>query len=223
MDAQLAEIIESERAGILAEIGMVKLLPLVAINDILELGRIPSAARYPAPAAIRPLDKDEAKGWVLDCPRLGYKSFWASTSDGDYRDHYKEFLRIEHGYSGAVPKDLEVDHLYNQARASIYDFRFLRMFLVPASPNRSHGGGYEASITESEARRDVGDMKIMDEIGFMKFMGIKSPRRGKPLTPAQEDHLRRVSASTGIDYTELVANVQRLMQKANSGWAAKMP
>src|SRR5262249_28894800 len=151
---------------------------------------------------------------------LQYKSFWALTSDDRYRDHYKEFLKAEHNYAGPVPADLDVDHLYNRARGSIYEFNYIRMFLVPSSPNSSHGGGYEASITSSEAKRDVGDRKIMDEIVFMKFMGVKSPRLGKPLTLAQQQHLQAVAAATGIPYAGLIGIVQRLMQKANSGWAA---
>jgi hypothetical protein len=221
MDSQLAHIVETERAGILAEIALTNVLPLIAVNDITILRNVPSIARWNAPATLHALDAgDPAKGWVLDCPRLQYKSFWALTTDDKYRDHYKEFLWNEHRYDGLVPGDLDVDHLFNRARGSIYNFTYIRMFLVPSSPNSSHGGGYEASITSSEPNRDVGDRKIMDEVVFMKFMGVKSPRFGRPLTLAQQQHLQSVAASTGIAYLELLANVQGLMQKANSGWAA---
>lgn len=221
MAPNLTAIIDGERVGIVAEIGLTQILPIVALNDIGLLHTVPGVARWKAPATVRPLNSQKpGDGWVLDCPTLKYKSFWALAADNDYRDHYKAFLLAEHHYAGPLPDDLHVDHLYNRARALMYGLKYIRMFLLPQSPNTSHGGGYEASITVSEAKRDVSDIRKMDEIVFMKFMGMKSPRVGKSLTAAQQQHLKAVAASTGIDFAELVGIVQRLMQKANSGWAA---
>lgn len=221
---RLEQIIAQERKGILAEIKLLNdALPLVALkNDLEILRRVPSRARWEAPAILEPLDiKDATMGWVFSCPKLNYKSFWVLTSDNSYRDHYQLFLDRHHGYRRPIPDTFDVDHMYNRDRAKTYSYTYLRTFLVPYSPNKSHGAGYEASIGYSEAERDVSDMRTLDEIGYMKFMGIMSPRIGKPLTRQQKAHLKRVAVSTGLPYEDLERSVGELMAKANSGWAAK--
>jgi hypothetical protein len=223
MGVLLEEIIDQERAGMLAESALMgHLLPIVALNDIALLSQIPTQARWRAPATITPLDAGSpSSGWVLDCPKFNYRSFWVETADDDYRSHYLAFLRQRQGYGfNHLSTTYDVDHLYNRDRAKMYGYKYIRTFLIQYSPNRSHGAGYEASIGESEALRRVSDIRKMDEVGFMKFMGVKSPRGNKPLTDAQKAHLMAVATMTGLSYEELLRNVTELMAKARSSWAS---
>ena len=222
MATHLATIVTEERAGLAREEAISGLLPIVALSDLSVLRRIPTVVRWNHPVVLRPLDSAAlGGGWVLECPSLRYASLWVRTADDSYRARYLAFLQQVHGFGGAeIPPGWDVDHLYNRARGLHYGYRYLRLMLVSDSVNRSHGAGFEKAIGISEADRNIGPIRKMDEIGYMKFMGIRAPRRGKQLDSDQKRHLLDTAAASGLPYEELLRNVLTAMERAYSGWAA---
>jgi hypothetical protein len=236
MGLDLEQIIAQERAGILAE--MRTFWPFIAMNDVTEAMETPTTLRSSAPLELQPFEG----GYVQTCRAHNYKSFWAATDDKQYRKHYGAFLKAHHGLdvansaaAGAF-KRYHVDHMFNKARAKSLGgseplaetlnelgarYRYIRMFLIEPGANMSHGSVYEGPLSQSERYRHVRGSRMLDLVNYMKFCGIKAPRRNAPLDPWQLGWLSRIAPALGTTPVKLEGEIQELVAKAYSGWAAR--
>lgn len=220
MSLTLAAVKDRERDALLAEylfpngvLGNVQVPPYAAIPDIRTLTTTPSQLRARHPVFIEPFPgNDTAAGFVQLCPGLDYKFLWLLPEDEGYRTTYEAFLRKYHGLAD-MPGGYDVDHLFNRARASDFGLAFVRMVLLAPGENRSHGAGYEASRTRGHIGAR-GRARGIDEIMLLKLCGIRSPRKGRPLTAEMYTHIQRIAALFGISPLEIERNIRELMEVA---------
>ena len=211
-----------ERKGLCAETRLSGVLPFVAVNDPAVISRVPTLLRSRHPASVRPLPGSRSGALIQDCPSLSYSSLWVAAENDDYQSDYLLFLRSRLRQNlPAIPSGFHVDHLYNRARARQYGLAWIRTALVPASVNTSHGAGYEKTITKAEALRERRDMKTMDEITCMKFLGFSSPLKGQSLHQNVEAYVRFAAQAFGLPEEEVRRNILELMEKAASNWAGR--
>jgi len=210
-----------ERNGLCSETRLSGVLPFVAVNDPAIIARVPTILRSRHPATIRPLSGSRSGALIQDCPSLGYNSLWVATENDNYQSDYLLFLGSQLPQTlAAIPRGFHVDHLYNRARARQYGLAWIRTTLVPAGVNTSHGAGYEKTITKGEALRERRDMKTMDEITCMKFLGFSSPLKGQSPNQGVEAYVRFAAQAFGLPEAEVRRNILELMEKAASQWAA---
>ena len=216
MSANLDGFIDQQRAAILAESALTGLLPMVALDSIeilrdkarVMMGITPPARLVSIGSPIR--------GWVQDTK--AYKFFWAETENNYYRDDYLEFLNEHCGFSlNSIPDIYDIDHLFNRERARTVGLRWIRMFPVRRSPNRSHGAAYEKAATNNAAGRPGRNIRNMDELSLMKFLDIKSPGKSRHLSAIQKAHLTRMATLFGLRQDVLVQNVQQMLGRAYDG------
>ncbi len=214
-----AEIRAMERAALLGEyaipIGRIGLNipPYVAIPEISILTSTPSAIRQVHPLVIKPFPTPDLNcGFVQICPTLNYVFLWLPPEDEHYRDVYGQFLDAYHGVKEPMT-GFDVDHLFNRARAIAMRLKFVRMVLLGPGENRSHGASYEAARTKGGVGTE-GLERGIDEVTLMKLCGVRSPRKGRPLTAAMQAHIARIAATFGIPPLEIERNIRELMEVA---------
>jgi len=218
----LAEVLEREKNALIAETQIAQCPPLVAVNNIEDVARVPSKLRWDHPTTVSALVGAKGVAFVVDCPSLNSTVLWVGSYNREYRSDYLHFLNATYQLGiTAIPKAFDVDHLYNQSRAQVYGLKFIRMALVGYAANRSHGGSYEKDITTNEAMRERNDMKLMDEITSMKYFGYLSPLRDDPRDSEVEAYAIFAASKLGLDATEIRKSVQYLRQKASMPWARK--
>ena len=104
---------------------------------------------------------------------------WMDPATDGYRDLFGRFLRQHWGLAiGLTGSGYDVDHLYNRARAKVYGYTRVRMFLVRAEINRDHGRSWEKQIGAAERTRHVKIMKLLDGMSELKTLGIPPVRDG---------------------------------------------
>ncbi len=215
----LADVMKQERDAIMVEylfpqgpFSKVTVPPYSAIPDISVLVETPWHLRSRHPLTIRPFANH---GFAQICPTLGYKFLWTAPENDKYREDYFAFLKEYYGVTiSALPREIHVDHLFNRARGIALGLRFIRMMLLPGSINMSHGAAYEKSRTKGIVGA-AGRQRSIDPILLMKLYGIRSPRKGKELTPEMTNHARRIAAMLNISGQEAEQDIKDMMEVAN--------
>src|SRR4051812_27460512 len=116
----LAAVIGREHDALAAETRIARCPPLVAVNDMDDVSRVPSALRWNHSAAITSLPESDDAAFIVDCPSLNSTVLWVATNSNKYRVHYRNFLNTTYGLElSAIPSRYDVDHLYNRSRAQI--------------------------------------------------------------------------------------------------------
>jgi hypothetical protein len=218
----VAGVIQREHDALAAETRSAQCPPLVAVNNMDDVARVPSKLRWNHPATVTPLQNSRGLAFVVDCPSLESTALWVATGNDDYREDYLRYLRSAFQLDiSKVPASYDVDHLYNRSRARMYGLRFIRLALVAGAANRSHGGAYEKDITTNEELRVRKDMKLMDEISCMKYFGFLSPLRNDPRENEIQAYVNFASTKLGLDPAQVRESVLYLREKASTPWARK--
>jgi hypothetical protein len=152
------------------------------------------------------------KALVQHCPTLGYRFLWCHVDNNSYRRHYVRFLQHEYKWGrSSLPRDWHVDHAFNRARARDLELNWVRMMLLPGSINMSHGAGYEKGRTRSPIPGTAGRDRKLDEVTLAKASGLKSPRRGEPLSAELEAYARRIAHKHGLPAQVVIDNIYELL------------
>lgn len=220
--ANVAEVIRREHDALALETRIAQCPPIVAVNDINEVARVPRCLRDSHPTSVTALAGAKGKAFVVDCPSLESTALWVGSANNDYRDDYLVYLNSKYKLEiTQIPREYDVDHLYNQARALLYGLQFLRVGLVGYKANRSHGASVEKDLTVNEALRVHKSMKVMDEIASMKYFGFLSPTRTKPRESEIGAYANFAATKLGLDPEQVKDSVAYLRQKASTPWAKK--
>jgi hypothetical protein len=218
----VAAVIKREHDAVAAETLLAHCPPLVAVNSIEEVARVPTRLRCDHKATVTALPQARGAAFIIDCPTLNSKALWVGTNNDYYRQDYLNFLNASYELGiDAIPAPYDVDHLYNRNRAQTYGLKFLRLALVGYSPNRSHGAAYEKDVTKNEAMRVRRDVKLMDEITSMKYFGFLSPLRADPRDSEIAAYATFAASKLGLDPAEVRNSVLYLREKASTPWARK--
>lgn len=218
----VAEVIRGEQDALARETRIAQCPPIVALNSMEGVARVPSSLRYYHKTSVSPLPKAKGAAFIVDCPSLSSTVLWVGTDNEHYRPDYLTFLNAAYELGiRAVPSPYDVDHLYNQSRARMYGLKFIRLALVSQRANRSHGAAYEKDLTTNEALRGRQDMKLMDEITSMKYFGFLSPLRTDPRESEIAAYATFAAAKLGLDANEVRESIRMLRQKASNPWARK--
>jgi hypothetical protein len=211
----ISEVMKQEREALLGESLMTngKLLPYAAVTEPDIIVRTPTFLRSKHPVIIEPLaGRDMRMAFVQACPSLRYKFLWVHADNDRYRADYAAFLHAVHNFSGNLPSNIHVDHLYNRERAKVFAAPFIRLVLVKGAINTSHGAGYEKARTFGVGR--AGRDHKMDQITLMKLCGVQSPKKGQPLTAEMKAHIHNMARLHGMGTTEIEQIIQDLMDVA---------
>lgn len=215
-------VVRRERDALAAETRIAHCPPLVAVNDIYEVARVPSQLRWNHSATVKALPGAEGAAFIVDCASLESNCLWCGTDNNTYRADYLRFLNATYQLNlYKIPPSYDVDHLYNRSRAQIYGLQFIRLALVEGRANRSHGAAYEKDITTNEAMRVSKGMKLMDEISSMKYFGFLSPLRDDPRESEIDAYVAFAASKLGLDPIEVRKSILYLRQKASTPWARK--
>ncbi len=218
----VAGVIQREHDALALETRIAQCPPIVAVNDVDEVARVPRCLRDNHATTVTALAGVNGAAFVVDCPSLESTALWVATTKNDYRDDYLLYLNSTYKLGlSEIPRQYDVDHLYNQARALLYGIQFLRVALVAYRVNRSHGASVEKDLTVNEALRVRKGMKIMDEIASMKYFGFMSPTRSRPREAEIAAYANFAATKLGLDPEEVKGSVAYLRQKASTPWAKK--
>ncbi len=219
--ADVGGVIQREHEALAAETRIAQCPPLVAVNNMDDVVRVPSNLRLEHATTVTALAG--AKGsFVVDCPSLQSTALWVGTGNDSYRDDYLLYLNSNYQLNLAkVPAEYDVDHLYNRSRARMYGLQFIRVALVTGPANRSHGASIEKDLTKNEALRVRKDMKVMDEVATMKYFGFLSPTRTDIRESEIAAYANFAATKLGLDPKQIRDSVLYLRQKASTPWARK--
>ncbi len=218
----VAGVIQREHNALAAETRVAQCPPLVAVNNMDDVARVPSKLRWNHPTSVTALAGAKGAAFVVDCQSLESTALWVGTANDSYRDDYLKYLTTTYSMDiSKVPANYDVDHLYNRSRARMYGLQFIRVALVAGPANRSHGGAYEKDITTNEALRVRKDMKLMDEISSMKYFGFLSPLRNDPRESEIAAYSNFAATKLGLDPAEVRESILYLRKKASTPWARK--
>ena len=104
---------------------------------------------------------------------------WMDPFSNSYRAVYGRFLKTSWGVQADLTNSgYDVDHVYNRARAKLYGYRLVRMFLVHGLINQAHGREYEKQIGAVEAGRSPKPMKLLDGMSDLKVWGFPPVKDG---------------------------------------------
>jgi len=216
----VASVITREHEALAVETQIAQCPPLVAVNDMEDVPRVPTRLRWNNPTVISPLVGAKGEAFVVDCPKLQSTVLWVGTGNDYYRADYLTFLKATYELEiDSIPAPYDVDHLYNRSRARQYQLRFIRMALVGHGANRSHGAAYEKDVTRNEATRERSDMKLMDEITSMKYFGFLSPLRDDPRESEIAAYCTFAASKLGLDPQQVRKSILYLREKASTPWA----
>jgi len=218
----IAGVIRREHDALASETRIAQCPPIVAVNDMDDIGRIPRSLRDSHPTTVTALAGAKGAAFVVDCPSLDSTVLWVGTGNDDYRSDYAVYLNSIYKLKlPRVPAEYDVDHLYNRARAQMYGLQFIRVALVAGAVNRSHGASVEKDLTVNEALRVRKGMKVMDEIASMKYFGFLSPTRSNPRDSEIDAYATFAATRLGLDAAEVRQSVKYLRDKASTPWAKK--
>jgi hypothetical protein len=222
MSMDILGVIKLEHDALERETRIAQCPPLVAVNDMDDVARVPTVLRWNRPTSVNAVSGAKGPAFVVSCPALQSSAMWVGTDNDRYRDDYVCYLNEVHGLGlTRIPAEYDVDHLYNRSRAKQYGLKFIRTALVTGAANRSHGGAYEKDVTINEAMRTRTDMKLMDEITSMKYFGFLSPLRNDPRDKEVDTYADFAAARLGLDPKQVRKTVLSLRQKASTPWARK--
>lgn len=217
----VADIIRREHDALAAETRIAQCPPLVAVNEIEDVMRLPTRLRWNRQASVVALPASSG-AFVVNCVELNSTVLWVSTNNDRYRSDYLKFLNQTYSLGlSTIPSPYDVDHLYNRSRAQTYGLQYIRLALVGHAANRSHGAAYEKDVTKNEALRVRRDIKLMDEITSMKYFGFLSPLRDDPRNEEVTAYATFAAAKLGLDSADVRQSVLYLRNKACTPWAAK--
>lgn len=74
------------------------------------------------------------------------RQLWVRPSYAGYRDAWRRV----HVF---VPPLMDVDHIYNRARARVLNYEYVRLFLCDSTVNQRHGAFLERRLTNLEKNR----------------------------------------------------------------------
>jgi hypothetical protein len=149
---------------------------------------------------------------VQHCPSLGSTFLWCHVDNDRYRAHYLRFLQQHHGWTGtSIPRSWHVDHVFNRARARRLQLPWIRMMLLPAPVNTSHGAGYEKGRTGNGIGR-VGRQRKVDEVTLMKICGRFSPKKHAPLPQSFASYAAFIERRHHLPAGSVEQNVRDLMR-----------
>lgn len=106
---------------------------------------------------VEPLSGTRNDNVLMVDPGDHRRQVWVRPSYTSYRDAW---LRV-HLH---VAPQMDVDHVYNRARAQVAGYEYVRLVLCPATVNQRHGSFLERRLTDVERRRLV--MVPRDELVF---------------------------------------------------------
>jgi hypothetical protein len=220
--SDVEDVIRREHDALAAESRLARCPPFVAVNNMEDVARSPRRLREDHPTNVIPLSGSTGAAFVVDCPSLESTALWVGTDNGNYAADYLLYLKSVYKLDiEKIPSAFDVDHLYNQKRASNYGMRFIRSALVERPVNRSHGGSSEKDVTKNEELRERRDMKLMDELTSMKYFGFLSPLRNDPRESEIAAYANFASMKLGLDPKDVRESVLYLRQKASTPWARK--
>jgi hypothetical protein len=182
--------------------------PPVAIGSMADLSMLCAGNWTPVPGA-RPASAmafrngDEA-------------SLWVNPRSNSYVRYCRSFLRSCGIDESRLTERYDVDHLYNRERAIHFGYAYVRMFPVLLEANRSHGGGYEAAITEADAGRRVKKMRLMDTVSMLKLHSALSPRVGQNFSSGQQATIAEIAQALGITPADVEREIEAMMARAYS-------
>ena len=218
----VAGVIRREHDALAVETRITQCPPIVAVNDMDDVGRVPRVLRDAHATTVKSLAGTRGTAFVVDCPSLDSTALWVGTANDYYRDDYVVYLNSIYKFKlERVPAHYDVDHLYNRARAQMYGLQFIRVALVAGAVNRSHGASVEKDLTVNEALRVRKGMKVMDEIATMKYFGFLSPTRTNPRANEITAYANFAATKLGLDPEQVRESVLYLRQKASTPWAKK--
>lgn len=190
------------------------MLPYAAVADLDTVEQTPTFLRHRHPVSFAGLDGSKGDVKIQICDSLGYQALWAHVDNATYRADYLTFLRKQYNFDEEkLPTDYHVDHLYNNARAKADGLQWVRLVLLPAHVNVSHGAGYEKARLHG-IRGTLGRPRPVDEIVLMKLCGVSSPRKGLPLTAPMHAHVQNIAKQFNQPISEIEGSIRRLMEVA---------
>ncbi|KOS64448.1 hypothetical protein AN161_02525 [Lysinibacillus sp. FJAT-14222] len=96
---------------------------------------------------------------------------------GGYRDRFKNFLFEKYQIPlNSVPKELNVDHVFNKGRAINY---YIRMILLDETANQAWGRAYEKSMTQRRKNSRNNRLLFLDYSIFLKILELPSFKKGR--------------------------------------------
>jgi len=218
----VAGVIHREHSALAAETRIAQCPPIVAVNDMDDISRVPRVLRDAHATSVNRLAGARGPAFVVDCPSLDSTALWVGTGNDYYRDDYVVYLNAFYKLKlEKVPAEYDVDHLYNRARAQMYGLQFIRVALVSGPVNRSHGASVEKDLTVNEALRVRKGMKVMDEIATMKYFGFLAPTRTNPRANEIVAYANFAATNLGLDPGQVRQSVAYLREKASTPWAKK--
>lgn len=94
-----------------------------------------------------------------------------------YRDRFKDFLFEKYQIpKNSVPKELNVDHVFNKGRAIDY---YIRMILLDKTANQAWGRAYEKSMTQRRRSSSNNRLLFLDYSVFLKILELPSFKKGR--------------------------------------------
>lgn len=147
---------------------------------------------------------------------------WITPESRKYRAAFQAFSVQEYGYSAPYDSGrfLNVDHVFNKARAKKSGLSFVRLALVDAHINQSWGGDYERAATNSTSG-NVAGVRFGTDLLLAKLLGLQPPRidPGTEIADDEIEHFVDELQRVGIQgpASILTANVKLAFKKARDG------
>src|SRR4051794_24164365 len=126
----IAAVVKREHDALAAETHIAQCPPLVAVNNLDDVARVPTKLRWNNKTTVTALPDAKGLAHIVDCPSLSSTALWVATANNSYRAHYLKFLNTQYELGlAAISAPYDVDHLYNRSRARVYGLQFIRMAL----------------------------------------------------------------------------------------------
>ncbi len=112
--ADVGGVIQREHDALAAETRIAQCPPLVAVNNMDDVGRVPTKLRWNNPTTVAGLPGAKGAAFVVNCASLGSTALWVGTANDAYRSDYLLYLNTTYNLNLAkIPATYDVDHLYN--------------------------------------------------------------------------------------------------------------
>lgn len=211
----LNTIMAAEREALIGELVLGTAPPYSALTDLDDVVRTPTFLRFRHPCVLESLNGvAPGRAMVQHCPSLDYRFLWCHVDDDAYRDDYVAFINATYGAGlDRLPETQHVDHLCNRERARAVGLFWIRMVLLPRGVNTSHGAGYEKSRTNGLAGAARGARSV-DPINFLKLCGVRTPRKGMPLSAEVHAHAARMAGILNEPVEGIIASIEHMMEVA---------
>jgi hypothetical protein len=140
---------------------------------------------------------------------------WMDPVPDSYRAIFGKFLQVHWGaITDLTRSGYDADHVYNRARAKLYGYRLVRMFLVVQNVNRDHGSSYEMQIGKAERDRSVKIMKLLDGMSELKTLGLPPVKNGL-LTQEHYAAARQAATTYGIPVASAEQTLRAMYSRAH--------